>query len=193
MARPNNSRQAFIQKGYEHFALYGPTDLSINAISKEIGSSRASFYHHFGDLEVFINILLKAHLDTADRFTAEGKERCNHLFPDFYDLLEKYPMGVKFQRQLFLNRHETAYDAVFNEIIDSTCDAFILDLFIRQYQLSIRRDDARNLWYTLTDSWYSRIEPDNLGAREIQQIAIDILDSILKFIPSEHFTKLRSS
>jgi AcrR family transcriptional regulator len=47
MPRVDTSKQLWIEKGYEHFAEYGPENISINAISKEIGSPRASFYHHF--------------------------------------------------------------------------------------------------------------------------------------------------
>ena len=47
MPRPDTSKQLWIEKGYEHFALFGPDNISINAISKELESPRASFYHHF--------------------------------------------------------------------------------------------------------------------------------------------------
>jgi len=46
-----STKQEWLDKGYEHFALYGPENLSINKISKEVGFSRASFYHHFGNIE----------------------------------------------------------------------------------------------------------------------------------------------
>jgi len=49
MSDIENTRQLWIEKGYEQFALYGPNHLSINQLSKEVGFSRASFYHHFGD------------------------------------------------------------------------------------------------------------------------------------------------
>ena len=43
MSKSKESIQKWIEKGYEHFALYGPENISINKISKEIGFSRASF------------------------------------------------------------------------------------------------------------------------------------------------------
>ncbi len=54
---PDTSKQKWLDKGYEHFALYGPESISINKISKEINSSRACFYHYFGDIEVLDSIL----------------------------------------------------------------------------------------------------------------------------------------
>lgn len=98
MPRVDTSKQLWIEKGYEHFAEYGPENISINAISKEIGSPRASFYHHFSNMEVFINFLIKTHLEVVNSFMLQGKEYCDCLLPDFYQLLEKYPMGLKLQR-----------------------------------------------------------------------------------------------
>ena len=130
MPRPDSSKQKWIEKGYEHFALYGPENISINAISKEIGSPRASFYHHFSDLEVFINLLLEKHLEAIKSFVQEGKEYCNCLLPDFYQLLEKYPLGLKFHRQIFMNRHIPILRYVFSEVHIETSKEFVLDLFV---------------------------------------------------------------
>jgi AcrR family transcriptional regulator len=49
MSDTENNRQLWLEKGYAHFAEYGPRNLSINKLSKDIGLSRASFYHHFGE------------------------------------------------------------------------------------------------------------------------------------------------
>ena len=49
----------WIEKGHEHFALHGHDNL--NRISKDIGLARASFYHHFGDIDIFIEELLDMH------------------------------------------------------------------------------------------------------------------------------------
>lgn len=61
MSIPNSTKQTWIKMGYEHFAFYGPQNLSINKISKEIGSPRASFYHYFGDIDIFTEELLNMH------------------------------------------------------------------------------------------------------------------------------------
>jgi len=88
MSEPyKTTKQQWIEKGYEHFALYGLENLSINKISKEIGSPRASFYHHFGDIEVFIEELLDMHWEIDQQFRSIGAQKCKKLFPDLYLLL----------------------------------------------------------------------------------------------------------
>ena len=87
MSKKNKSKQKWLEKGYEHFALYGHENLSINKISKEIGSSRASSYHYFGDIEVFIEELLDMHWKIHQQFFSGGALECKKLFPDLYLLL----------------------------------------------------------------------------------------------------------
>lgn len=190
MPRPDRSKQKWIEKGYEHFGLYGPNNISINAISKEIGSPRASFYHYFSDMEVFSNILLEAHVDVIDSFIGLGKQECKRLIPDLYGLLERFPMGLKFQRQLFLNRHIPQFGYLFSKSHDQTINELILDLFFDEFDLNLKREDAARLWLTLTESWYARIDPENLVADELQRIAEDIMTSILKFMDSDLFIKM---
>ena len=132
MPRPDTSKQLWIEKGYEHFALYGPDNISINAISKELESPRASFYHHFSDMEVFINFLLEAHVEVVNIFIQEGKGNCKRLLPDLYQLLERFPLGLRFERQLFLNRHIPLYGYMFTKFHQQFADGFILDLFVNE-------------------------------------------------------------
>ncbi len=39
MSDSEYNRQLWLEKGYEHFALYGPRNLSINKLSKSVGLS----------------------------------------------------------------------------------------------------------------------------------------------------------
>lgn len=91
-----NYKQQWIEKGYEHFAIYGPENLSINKLSKELGSLRASFYHHFGDIEIFIQSLLDMHWQIIIEYCSIGKKECKKLFPDLYVLIAQFPLSMKF-------------------------------------------------------------------------------------------------
>ena len=190
MPRPDNSKQKWIEKGYEHFALYGPDNISINAISKEIGSPRASFYHHFSDMEVFINLLLETNLDVNKIFIEEGKECCDRLLPDYFQLLERFPMALRFQRQLFINRHIPIFGYMFSKIQSRVSKELTLDLFVREFDLNHKHEDMAELFLTLSESWYTRINPEKLDAIEMQRIAEEVMNTIIKFITSDLYAKL---
>jgi len=191
MLLTNGSKQIWIEKGYEHFALFGPEKLSINKISKEIGSSRASFYHHFGDIEVFIEELLDMHWQIHQQFFSVGALECKKLFPDLYLLLEKYPLSLQFTKQLFLNRNIPAFNYIFDKAYSVTAKTFALKLFSKQFDLHYNDEDTFNLWLTVGESWYSRLDTNNLSAVKMQQLAEEIMNSVLKFVSSDLYSKMR--
>ncbi|MEA3477637.1 MAG: TetR/AcrR family transcriptional regulator [Bacteroidota bacterium] len=186
-------KQTWIEKGYEHFALYGPKNLSINKLSKEIGSSRASFYNHFGDIENFTEELLDMHWQIHQRFCSFGALECKKLFPDLYLLLEQYPIPLKFSRQLFLNRNNPAYNYLFAKTYNASARAFICKLFSEQFGLHQNDEDTNNLWLTVGESWYSRLDPNNLSAEKMQKLAEEIMNSVLKFLSSGLYSKMQKS
>jgi len=191
MSVSQESRQKWIEKGYEHFAFYGPDNLSVNKLSKEIGSPRASFYHHFGDIEVFIEELLDMHWQINQQFCSIGSQECKKLFPDLYLLLEQYPVPLKFSRQLFINRNNPAYNYLFMKTYNASAKAFILKLFSEQFGLHHIDEATYNLWLTVGESWYSRLNPNNLSAVKMQQLAEEIMNSVLLFMSSDLYSKMQ--
>ena len=53
------TKQKWLDKGYEYFTLYGPENLNLNKINKEVEFSRASFYHQ--SRGVFVEELREIH------------------------------------------------------------------------------------------------------------------------------------
>ncbi len=193
MSVSDRTKQIWIEKGYEHFAFYGPDNLSINKLSKEIGSPRASFYHHFGDIEIFIEELLDIHWQINQQFCSIGALECKKFFPDLYLLLEQYPIPLQFSRQLFLNRLNPAFNYLFLRTYNASARAFILKLFSEQFGLHQNDEDTNNLWLTVGESWFSRLDINNLSAEKMQKLAEEIMNSVLKFISSGLYSKLQKS
>lgn len=151
MSPPEKTRQLWLEKGYEHFALYGPENLSINKISKETGSPRACFYHYFGDIDVFIEELLNRHLQICQQFNIIGKRTCKNYIPDLYILLEQYPIPLKFNKQLFINRSNPIYNYLFIKVYNDSSKIFILNLFAKQFGLKDNMETFK-LWVTVGES-----------------------------------------
>jgi len=59
-----------------------------------------------------IEQLLIMHYRTMDLYVDAFKEHCKVLIPDLYYLLEQIQTGIKFHRQLFVNRHIPSYNMV---------------------------------------------------------------------------------
>ena len=187
------SKKIWIEKGYEHFALFGPENLSINKISKEIGCSRASFYHYFGDIDVFIEELLDMHWQINQEFCSVGASECKKYFPDVYLLLAQYPIPLTFSKQLFLNRNNPVHNLLFIKTYHAASKAFILELFSEQFGLHHNNEDTFNLWLTFGESWYSRLNTNDLSAAKMQQLAEEVINSVLKFTSSNLYSKMHGN
>jgi AcrR family transcriptional regulator len=187
-----SAKEKWLETGYEQFAILGPDKLSINRLSKAVGLSRASFYHHFGDIEGFIEALLAQHWQICQEFDQAGRKRCRVLFPDLYLLLAAYPVPLRFHLQLFHHRSVPAYHYLFTKAYTASSRAFVLQLFAEHCGLSPDREEVYHLWLALTESWYSRLDPEDLSANTLEQHARDILKTLFRFMESKLFLALQT-
>ena len=157
-------KEKWLEGGYAEFAEVGPEHISINLIAKNIGASRSSFYHHFAEVDIFIDELLAEHWKISEEFIERGKENCKNLIPDLYDMLAQYPAPLKFARQLFLYRHIPKYNYVFLKSFNESTDAFVLDLFARHLDWKQSHRELSGLYLSLGEAWYSRLDPRDLSA-----------------------------
>jgi AcrR family transcriptional regulator len=186
----NIGRKKWLETGYRHFAEYGPENLSINKLSKELNSSRASFYHYFGDMDVFTDELLAMHWHIVLDFIKIGKVECKQLFPDLYQLLAKYTVPLQFAIQLFRHRNTPAYNFLFIKAYETPARAFILKLFAQEYSLNQPESEMLKLWLTVGETWYSRLDMNDLSARTMQRHAEEIMDTVVRFARSQLYEQL---
>ncbi|PCE66604.1 TetR/AcrR family transcriptional regulator [Sediminicola luteus] len=179
------TRNLWIEKGYEQFALFGPEYLSINRLSKELVLSRATFYHHFGDIEGYIEAILQTHKAAAKQFDSWCKKECNQFFPDIYVHLSQAKIPFLFTRQMFLHRHIPLYEATFLEVFKASSDTFALDLFAQQFDLPRNAENTFKLWITVCEAWYSRIDPEDLSTESMMALGKEVLASVLSLSPEK--------
>jgi len=187
----NIGRKKWLETGYRHFAEYGPGNLSINKLSKELNSSRASFYHYFGDIDVFIDELLARHWEIALDFNRQGKAECKQLFPDLYNILAEHPVPLKFSIQLFRHRNTPAYNFLFIKTYESSAMSFLLRLFSKEYKLEQRESELLKLWLTVGETWYSRLVLEDLSAKTLQRNAEEILNTVVSFARSQLYEQFK--
>jgi len=174
-----DSKQKWIEKGYEHFALYGPSQLSINKMAKELEQTRTNFYYYFNDLnELFIEVI-KMHNNFHKEFVKRGKKECKKYKPDVFKLLADFPIGMLFHKQLFNNRNKPIYNYTYMSCNDISDDAFAVDLFSEYYNLNIDKPILKNIHRSLTDAWWARLNVNDLSVNTMTKITDDIMESFL--------------
>ncbi len=185
-------KELWLKHGYEHFAKMGPENLSISQIGKQIGASRSSFYHYFGDLSFFLEELLAAHWEVCQEFDRTAQKNCKNLLPDLYRELAKHPVSLGFHIQLFRHRSTPGFNYLFLKSYASSARAFCLDLFADYLQWKLDKEALYHLWLTLVEAWYSRLNPNDLAASTLQKEGEEVLKGIALFMDSGLFSRLEN-
>ena len=178
------TRELWIEKGYEHFGLYGPEKLSIKLIAQEHSIARTSFNYYFSNKEEFCNELIDKHYDLINQFCDAGKLHCKKYLPDLYVLILAFPTGLKFMKQLFNHRENVEFNEVFVKCNKMVEHQFALQLFINYFKLPLSAKEAAPLHKLLTDTWYSRMDINDLTLEKLTDTTEEIMQSILTLMAS---------
>jgi AcrR family transcriptional regulator len=103
-----DSIQAWIQAGYSTFALAGPQGLKVEVLARAVGKSKSSFYHHFADLDIFTDYLLRHHLRQA-KVIGLREGQCIAIDPELIAVLLEFKEDLLFHRQLRVYRGQPPY------------------------------------------------------------------------------------
>ena len=102
------NKDIWIKTGYEIFALAGENGLKIEVLAKKVGISKSSFYHHFADLEIFVEHLLKSHLIQSEAM-ADKEKNAKNIDPELINILVEHKLDLLFNRQLRINQQRQHY------------------------------------------------------------------------------------
>ncbi|MBK9099263.1 MAG: TetR/AcrR family transcriptional regulator [bacterium] len=174
----------WIETGYEHFALYGPENLSIDKIAKDVGAARTTFYYYFGDFDLFIDDLLSWHINLANQIKEKVFEHCANYIPDFISLIAKNKTTVLFHKQLVKNRNNPKYLLTYNQG-NNIVDNATLDLWSKDFGISGDKDFRMAVYSLLRDSFYNRITVETLDYDSIIKLIIEIREVTTKLIANQ--------
>ncbi len=110
-------KQAWIEKGYTLVAEKGFKSLSINVICRMMDKSKSSFYHYFGDLEMFEEDLVKYHLERAHGFAA-SIDNCHRADPNFIAVLLDHKLDIFFYKAFRMQGRGPIFDHYHQKIFD---------------------------------------------------------------------------
>ena len=114
----------WLEVGYQMVALNGFNSLNIESIARKLNKNKSSFYHYFGDLELFEAELLEMHTQKAIPF-AEELKACEKIKPDAMNVFVEHKMDLLFHKQLRINRENPTHKMCFEKAYNSTEAVFI--------------------------------------------------------------------
>ncbi len=157
MDKEQNTYDKWIAEGYDYFAVVGPVKFSIKALSEKTGLSRTSFHYYFSSKEEFFDLLIEEHYHQVTQFNLAIRERKIVSPEDLGKLLNEYAVGVRFQYRLFLFRHIDRYNQAYVKGHEINLRNGLMEWLMNQLGVSLPLDQARRVYYMLTDVFYTRL------------------------------------
>jgi AcrR family transcriptional regulator len=145
----------WIQAGYALFARSGPEKLKVEVLARLVGKNKSSFYHHFADLECFLEELLAHHLSRV-RYIADLERQCPRVVPDLLHLLLTVEEDLLFNRQVRAHRVEPAFRRCI-EATNRAIDEALLPVWSEAFGLADRPQVARLLLQLVTDNFFLQL------------------------------------
>ena len=150
----------WIQVGYEIFSQKGPAGLKIEEIARKVNKSKSSFYHHFADLEIFTQLLLKYHLARAKEI-AEKENLCKSIDPELLNILIEAKTDLLFNRQLRINRETKDFKNCI-ELSDKFVGEGFLKVFSKELNLELNLSEANNFFQLVLENFYLKLTEDRI-------------------------------
>lgn len=151
----------WIKKGYEIFATMGIKAIKIEPLSKTVGKSKSSFYHHFADLEVFTDLLLNHHL-TQSNIIAEKEAKANHINPDLINIFMEHRIDLLFNRQLRINQNIKSFSETLlqsNKIVGNN----FVNLWVKDSDIKLSKNQIDGIFSLALENFFLQINADNLN------------------------------
>jgi AcrR family transcriptional regulator len=166
-------RTPWLEVGYSIFAYEGPKGLKIEALAREVGKSKSSFYHCFADLEIFIDELLEFHAEKSQAIFEKIK-LCENVMPDVFEVLFESKEDAFFNRQLRINRHIEEYKICFQKAHKPIEDA-LLEFWPEAIGLVDKPHLAKMILTLTVDNFYLRLTDETFTDNGLKNYLDEII------------------
>lgn len=160
-------KKKWIDEGYAIFALSGETALKIEQLAKRVGISKSSFYHHFADIDGFIEELLKVHLLNA-KVMAEKERQATCIDPELISILVAHKTDLLFNRQLRIHSSRPTYLSTLKKSNDVIGTDFV-KLWLSDTKLNITLQQAEAIFTLALENFFLQINEANLNHQWLTQ------------------------
>ncbi len=157
----NDSKEIWIIKGYEIFALQGHSGLKIERLAKAVGKSKSSFYHHFADLSLFIDLLLKYHIEQS-YIIAVKEQQAQNIEPDLIHVLIEHKTDLLFNRQLRINQNILSFSEILAKSNKIVGDSFVM-VWVNDLGLQLSQRQIDGIFTLALENFFLQINVETLN------------------------------
>jgi AcrR family transcriptional regulator len=168
----NDSKDIWIKTGYEIFALSGKGGLKIEPLAKKVGKSKSSFYHYFADLELYVDNLLKTHIDQS-YIIADKEQKAKNIDPDLVNILVEHRVDLLFNRQLRINQNIKSFSNTLNQSNKIVGDAFV-KVWVKDLGLQLTQKQIEGIFTLALENFFLQINADNLNDKWLSEYFVNL-------------------
>ena len=175
-----NNREIWIKKGYEIFANSGQSGIKIEPLAKKVGKSKSSFYHHFVDLELFSEILLKYHIEQS-KIIADKEQNAKNVDPELINILVEHKTDLLFNRQLRIKRYEKSFAMALEQSDRNVGNAFV-KIWTKDLDLQLSEKQIEGIFALALENFFLQINKETLNYEWLSNYFKDLKKIASNFI-----------
>lgn len=173
------SKEIWIKTGYEIFAISGQSGLKIEPLAKKVGKSKSSFYHHFADLELFIDELLLHHL-VQSHIIAEKEQNAQNINPALIDIIVEHKTDILFNRQLRIYRDRKIFADILTKSNEIIGNGFVM-VWVKDLDLKLSQKQLESIFGLALENFYLQINTESLNRQWLSNYFVYIKQIIENF------------
>lgn len=180
--KAQESYNIWLENAYCLFAEEGPHNLTIQSLAKKCGLPRTNFYYYFDSKEDLLNKVIDLHFNaTTELFNAELLTRFYSFIPDLYLILYDFKQGLQFAKNLFKHRDIPQFNEAYKKGIALSAD-LIVPKFTTYFDIDLSHKQAKEFWYSVTDTWYSRLNFNNFSVDYLIALCHEVMNTMVPLI-----------
>jgi len=171
-----NKLTPWLKIGYTIFAYKGLNELKIEVLSRLVNKSKSSFYHHFADMEIYLDYLLNFHIKQAFMISEEIKNK-NLNTEDILTLIIEHKDDIFFHKQLRINRDKKIFYNCFQKAYFYISNAF-MEYWTKEVGLTNNTQISKELLDLIEENFYLSITEQNFTYNRLLDYMTNIKELI---------------
>jgi AcrR family transcriptional regulator len=175
-----DNKEIWVKIGYEIFALCGQNGLKVEPLAKKVGISKSSFYHHFVDIDCFLENLFTYHFKMY-LILAEKERNCKTLHSELINVLIEHKIDLLFNRQLRINKNNNRINEALLKS-DKLLGNYAIMLWAKEINLKLTKKQLEAVFEMATDDFYMQINEDNLNFEYLTSYFLNLSKITKQFV-----------
>ncbi len=175
-----DNKEIWIITGYENFALEGLSGLKIEPLAKKVGKSKSSFYHHFADVDYFLDFLLKLHIKNTCIISLKERNAQN-IDPELINIIIEHKIDFLFNKQLRLYQNLKLFPETLNQSNNIVGNLLTME-WTNHLNKRLTKKQTDAILSLVIQNFFLQITVENLNQKWLSEYFFDLTNITSKLI-----------